>query len=149
MARLRRGRRRGPVGGTLVLDADGLTKLARGHPLAVALARGTYRTQASIVTSASTLAEVLRGSRRDAAVHRVLADITVMPIGTEQGRAAGELLGRTGLSGHRCAMDALLAVVALAQPRPVVLLTSDVEDMRRLTEEPGRPRAERIEVARV
>jgi hypothetical protein len=53
------------------------------------------------------------------------------------------------LSGHRCALGALLAVVALAQPRPVVLLTSDVEDMRRLTEEPGRPRAERVEVARV
>ena len=149
MARLRRGRRRGPVGGTLVLDAAGLTKLARGHPLAVALARGTYRTQASIVTSASTLAELLRGGPRDAPVHRILADVTVVPVGPQEGRAAGELLGRTGLSGHRCALDALLAVVALAQPRPVVLVTSDIDDMRRLTEEPGRPKAERIGVSRV
>jgi hypothetical protein len=53
------------------------------------------------------------------------------------------------LSGHRYALDALLAVVALAQPRPVVMLTSDIEDMRRLTDEPGRPRVERIEVARI
>jgi len=75
--------------------------------------------------------------------------MTVVSIDKQQGRAAGELLGLTGSSGHRCALDALLAVVALAQPRPVVLLTSDTDDMRRLTEEPSRPRAERIEVARI
>ncbi|HEV2240905.1 MAG TPA: hypothetical protein VGR98_07650 [Streptosporangiaceae bacterium] len=79
-------------------------------------------------------------------MHRVLGRMTVIPIGQQQGREAGELLGRTGLSGHRCAFDALLAAVALAQPRPAVLLTSDIDDMRRLTEEPGRRRAERIEV---
>jgi predicted nucleic acid-binding protein len=147
VARPRR-RRRG-VGGTLVLDAEGLAKLATGNALAVSLARDTHRAGADVVTSASTLAEVLRGGARDAPVHRILSNITVVPIGQEQGRAAGELLGLTGLSGHRCALDALLAVVALAQARPVVLLTSETDDMRRLTEEPGRPRAERIEVARI
>jgi hypothetical protein len=82
-------------------------------------------------------------------VYRVLRRLTVAAIGEEQGRAAGELLGRTGLSGHRCALDALLAVIALDQPRPVILLTSDPRDLGRLTEEPGRPRAERVEVVRV
>ncbi len=62
---------------------------------------------------------------------------------------AGELLGRTGLSGHRCALDALVATVALAQPRPVVLLTSDIGDMARLTEEPERSQRERIAVIRI
>ena len=147
MARLRTRRRR--IGGTLVLDADGLTKLAQGDLQAVSFTQDTYKRHADLVTCASTLAEVLRGGPRDAPVHRILADVTVVPVGPQEGRAAGELLGQTGLSGHRCALDALLAVVALAQPRPVVLLTSDVEDMRRLTEEPGRPRAERVEVARV
>lgn len=147
MAKLRR-RRRG-VGGTLVLDAEGLVKLAYGNPLAVSLVRDTYEADAEVVTSASTLAEVLRGGLRDAPVHRVLNNVTVFPIGQQQGRAAGELLGQAGLSGHRCALDALLAVVALAQPRPVVMLTSDIDDMRRLTEEPGRSKAERIEVGRI
>ena len=124
-------------------------KLASGHPLAVSLAQDTYRAEAEIVTSASTLAEVLRGGPKDAPVHRVLDRVTIVPIEEEQGRTAGELLGRTGLSGHRCALDALLATVALAQPRPVILLTSDTEDMRRLTEEPGRRRAERVEVAHI
>jgi predicted nucleic acid-binding protein len=143
-----RGRRRG-VGGTLVLDAEGLVKLASGHPLAVSLAQDTYQAEAEIVTSASALAEVLRGGPRDAPVYRVLSRVTVAPIGEEQGRAAGELLGRTGLSGPRCALDALLAVVALAQPRPVVVLTSDTDDMRRLTDEPGRRKAERIGISRI
>jgi hypothetical protein len=75
--------------------------------------------------------------------------MTVIQIDPDHGRAAGELLGRTGMSGHRCALDAILAVVALGQPRPVVLLTSDTDDMLRLTEEPGRPTAERIQVTRV
>lgn len=82
-------------------------------------------------------------------MHRVLGRLTVVAIDEPQGRAAGELLGRTGLSGHRSALDALLAVIALDQPRPVVLLTSDPKDLARLTEEPGRPRPERVEVVRV
>lgn len=144
MARLR-----GRVGGTLVLDAEGLTKLAADQPAAYARIKAARSRRSTMVTAASTLAEVLRGGPTDARMHRVLNRITVIPIEKQQGRAAGELLGRTGLSGHRCALDALLAVVALAQPRPVVVLTSDTDDMRRLTEEPGRSKAERIEVARI
>jgi predicted nucleic acid-binding protein len=140
-------RRRRPVGGTLVLDAEGLVKLASGHPVAVSLARDAYQAEAEIVTAVTTLAEVLRGGPRDALVHRISSRVTVSSIGEEQGRAAGELLGRTGLSGHRCALDALLAVVALAQPRPVIVLTSDMDDMRRLTKEPSVRKAERVEVA--
>jgi predicted nucleic acid-binding protein len=145
VAKLRRGRR--GIGGTLVLDAEGLVQLAGGNPLAVSLARDTYQAEADVVTSAPTLVGVLRGGPRDAPMHRILSRVTVVPIGAEQGRAAGELLGRTGLSGHRCALDALLAVVALVQPRPVIVLTSDADDMRRLTEEPGLSKAERIEIA--
>ena len=144
MARLRR-----ELSGTLVLGAEGLVKLSRGDLEVRARARKAYQRDSAVVTAASTLAEILRGGPRDAPLHRTLARIKVIPIEPPQGRAAGELLGRTGLSGHRCALDALLAVIAMDQPRPIVLLTSDIEDMRRLTEEPGVPRAERIEVVRI
>lgn len=144
MARLR-----GRVGGTLVLDAEGLAKLAADHPAAYAWLKAARNRRSAVVTAASTLTEVLRGGPRDARMHRVLGGMTVISIDKQQGRAAGELLGLTGLSGHRCALDALLAAVALAQPRPAVVLTSDADDMRRLTEEPGRRRAERIAVVRV
>ncbi len=140
---------RGELGGTLVLDAEGLVKLAEQHPTVYARVRAAYDRDGSVVTAASTLAEVLRGGPADVRMHRALGRMTVVPIDEPQGRAAGELLGRTGLSGHRCALDALLAVIALDQPRPVVLLTSDPRDLARLTEEPGRPRAERVRVVRV
>jgi hypothetical protein len=48
-----------------------------------------------------------------------------------------------------CALDALLAVVALDQPRPVVVLTSDPRDLGRLTEEPGIRKEEGVEIARI
>ncbi len=144
VARLRSG-----VDGALVLDAQGLVKLATGDPAVHALARKAYQRYDRVVTAASTLAEVLRGGQEDARMHRVLRGVIVANIDKEAGRRAGELLGSTGMSGHRCTVNALLAVIALAQPRPVVLLTSDPEDMARLTEEPGRRKADRVAVVKV
>lgn len=137
------------VGGGLVLDAEGIVKFANGDTRMLRRLEAVWQRDADVVTAASALAEVLRGGPRDAKIRRALKEITVVPIDKAVGRAAGELLGRAGLSGHRCTIDALLAAVALGQPRPVVLLTSDPEDMARLTDEPGRPRAERIAVLRV
>jgi predicted nucleic acid-binding protein len=137
------------VGGGLVLDGEGIVKFAHGDKRTLRHLEAVWQRDADVVTAASALAEVLRGEPRDAKLHRVLKEITVVPVDKALGRAAGELLGRAGLSGHRCTIDALLAAVALGQPRPVVLLTSDPDDMARLTDEPGRPRAERIAVVRV
>jgi predicted nucleic acid-binding protein len=140
---------RGRVGGTLVLDAEGLVKLASGDPRARNLFETVRKRRGRIVTAASTLTEVLRGVPADAGVHRVLGRITVISIDQQHGRAAGERLGRCGLSGHRCALDALLAVVALDQPRPVVVLTSDSRDLGRLTEEPEIRKGQSVHVVRI
>ena len=51
-----------------------MTPRARAH-LEIAIAR-----RARVVASAMTLTEVLRGGPRDAAVHRVLSRITVVPV---------------------------------------------------------------------
>ena len=141
--------RRIAAGGTLVLDSEGLAKLAAGDArtrgyLDSARARG-----ARVAVSAITLTEALRGGARDAAVYRVLSRITVVPVSPEIARRAGELLGQTGLSGHRCAIDAVVAATALELQRPVVLLTSDPDDLNRLVEEPERPKAQRITVVHV
>ncbi len=142
-------RQRRVADGALVLDAQGIVKLAAGDPAVRALVQTAHRRYDNVVTAASTLAEVLRGGAADARIHRILQRVTVASIDKEAGRKAGELLGATGLSGHRCAVDAMLAVVALAQPRPALLLTSDPDDMARLTEEPDRSKRERIAVIKV
>jgi predicted nucleic acid-binding protein len=141
--------RRVTAGGTLVLDSEGLSKLASGDAHARAYLETARVRRARIVVSAITLAEVLRGTSRDALVHRVLSRIVVMPVTPEVGRAAGELLGATGMSGHRCAIDAVVAATALQAARPVVLLTSDPDDMNRLVEEPGGAKDKRVVVAHV
>jgi predicted nucleic acid-binding protein len=123
-----------------------LAKLAAGDTRARVRFEVARRHRRRIVTAASTLTEVLRGGPRDAGVHRLLGDVEVIAIDEAAGRAAGELLGRLGLSGHRHALDALVAVVALSQPRPVLLLTSDPRDLAKLTEEPGQQKDKRIAV---
>jgi hypothetical protein len=46
-------------------------------------------------------------------------------------------------------MDAVVAATALDVERPVVLVTGDLDDLVRLVEEPGRPKAQRIAVVHV
>jgi predicted nucleic acid-binding protein len=142
-------RQRRVADGALVLDAQGLVKLAAGDPAVRALVQTAHRRYDNVVTAASTLTEVLRGGAADVRMHRILQRVTVVSIDQAAGRTAGELLGATGLTGHRRTVDAMLAVVALAQPRPALLLTSDPDDMARLTEEPGRGKRERIAVIKV
>ena len=99
-------RQRRVADGALVLDAQGLVKLAAGDPAVRALVQTAHRRYDNVVTAASTLAEVLRGGAADARMHRILQRVTVASIDKAAGRKAGELLGATGLSGHRCAVDA-------------------------------------------
>jgi len=135
--------------GTLVLDAEGLSKLAAGDARTRGYLDSARNRGARVAVGAITLTEALRGGSRDAAVHRVLARIIVISVNEGIARRAGELLGAAGLSGHRCAIDAVVAATALAMDRPVVLLTSDPDDLNKLVEEPERPKAQRIVVVRV
>lgn len=137
------------MGGTLLLDSEGLSKLAAGDARARAHLDTARTRRARVTVNAITLTEVLRGGPRDAAVHSVLSRITVVPVTAEIARRAGELLGATGLSGHCCAIDAVVAVTALELERPVVLLTSDPDDLSRLVEEPEQPKAQRVAVVHV
>jgi len=84
-----------------------------------------------VVVSAVTLAEVLRGGPRDAAVHRLLKLCQVESVTARHGRAAGELLGRTRRNDT---VDAVVAVTADALPAPVRILTSDPKDLSALTD---------------
>jgi len=54
--------------GALVLDAQGLVKLATGDPAVRALVRTAHQRYDQVVTAASTLAEVLRGGGADARI---------------------------------------------------------------------------------
>jgi hypothetical protein len=65
------------------------------------------------------------------AVYRI-GGLRVISVGDEEARAASKLLMDAGLPGHKYAIDAAVAEAALRQHRPVVMLTSDVDDMAKL-----------------
>ena len=135
--------------GALILDVEGLFKLAAGDARTRGYLDSARHRGARVAVSAITLTEAPRGGSRDAAVHRVLTRVVVISVTEAIARRAGELPRATGLSGHRCAIDAAVAATALEMERPVVLLTSDPDDLNKLVEEPERPKAQRIVVVRV
>lgn len=62
----------------------------------------------------------------------MLSGLRVVAVGDEEARAASKLLMNAGLHGPEYAIDAAVAEAAPRQHRPVVMLTSDIDDMAKL-----------------
>lgn len=127
-------RRVTPGTGTLVLDSEGLSKTAAGDERAAAYVKKALLEQGRVVVPAIVIAEVLRGGARDAKVHRALKQTNIVDITGGVARAAGEILGDVGSDKT---VDAVVAIVAADQGGRVVVLTSDPDDLRLLTEGRG------------
>lgn len=125
-------RRKQGLGGTLVLDSQGVVKIAASNQRAQAFLTSARDRDARVVTSAITLTEVLRGGPRDTSVHRVLDKVAQLAVSPALGRKAGELIGNSGLRG--VTFDAVVAATALDQTGPVIVLTSDPDHLTQLTE---------------
>lgn len=125
---------RGVLARTLVLGSEGVSKLAAEDPNVMPHILEARKRQAPVVASAVTLTEVLRGTSRDAGIHRVLKKVSVIPLTHELGRSAGELLGASGLPAA-ASIDAMVVATALVQQRPVMILTSDPGDLSALVGE--------------
>ncbi|MEI5524422.1 hypothetical protein WB401_23945 [Streptomyces brasiliscabiei] len=115
-----------------LLDSEGLSRMVRGEAgmkrrLKVAKASGTR-----VMTTSMTLIEAYDPTRYLPAWHWVLSLIRIEPVTEEIAKEATGLLKETGLHGHKYAIDAALAAVALRQPGPVTVFTSDEDDMRKL-----------------
>jgi hypothetical protein len=118
--------------GTLVLDSEGLSKLAQDHEPTVALVAEARKRGMEVVISALTITEAAHGRTDQARLRWLLSGLRIVHVGDEEARAASALLIGAGLHGHKYAIDAVVAELALRQQRPVVLLTSDLDDMVKL-----------------
>lgn len=87
---------------------------------------------ADLVVGANIIVEVTHSRTNIPRLNWVLSHIKAEPVTEQAARAAAELLKGAGLHGHRYAIDATVAEVALRQPKPVALLTSDSDDMTKL-----------------
>jgi predicted nucleic acid-binding protein len=118
--------------GTLVLDCEGLSKLVGDHEPVVALVAEARKRGMEVAISALTIIEAVHRRTDRARLAWVLSGIRIVPIGDEEAKAAAAMLIGAGLHGHKYAIDAAVAEMALRQHRPVVMLTSDIDDMAKL-----------------
>lgn len=133
MARRRRSRSLSAViPDAVVLDSGALSAAAQGDVRVRAELSLAEQLGVRVHVSSVTLTEVLRGHRRDARVHALLAGVDQDSITPEIGRAAGELLGQTG---RHDTIDAIIAVTARRAGNRVRLLTGDPDDLSALAEQ--------------
>nr|WP_202426700.1 DNA-binding protein [Streptomyces sp. HUCO-GS316] len=118
--------------GTLVLDCEGLSKLVSDHEPVVALIAEARMRGTEVVISALAIIEAVHRRSDKARLAGVLSGVRIVHIGDEEAKAAAAMLINAGLHGHKYAIDAAVAEMALRQRRPVVMLTSDIDDMTKL-----------------
>ncbi len=113
----------------LILDAGALVAVERGDREAVALIKRELTAGRAPVTHSGVVGQVWRGgSGRQAPLARLLPGLEIVGIDEALGRRAGLLLGKARLSD---VVDAALVVLAADGDS---VLTSDVQDLRRLVE---------------
>ena len=128
--RQRRQLRPGAIPDAVLLDSSALSGAATGQDRVRAELRLAEELGVEVHVSSVSLTETLRGHGRDARVHAVLAGTEQQSVTPDLGRAAGELLGRTGRDDT---VDAVVAVTAAGLGARVRLLTGDPDDMKALT----------------
>ncbi|MFC6577526.1 type II toxin-antitoxin system VapC family toxin [Planomonospora parontospora] len=112
-----------------MLDSQGLSLYMEQDRAVMNLVRSALDRGANRVISGATLIEVQHAGIKRSRLNYVLSQLVIEPLGAERLREAAQLLMETGLHGHKYALDAMVAVTARSQPGPVVMLTSDVDDM--------------------
>ncbi|AUG78319.1 hypothetical protein CFP65_3529 [Kitasatospora sp. MMS16-BH015] len=115
-----------------VLDSEALSLAVRGDRMMIARLGLAARGEAEIVTSPMTLVEAYDARTTEQRWDWVLSRVNVADLGKDEARQARRLLADAGLHGHKYAIAAVLAVVALQQQGQVTVFTSDPEDLERL-----------------
>ncbi|AVT33864.1 DNA-binding protein [Plantactinospora sp. BC1] len=117
---------------SLVLDSQGFAGWIDRDRKVMRLLEQAERDGADLAMSAATIIEVSHSGVDLARMNWLLSRIRVEPVTKESARRSAGLLQAAGLHGHKYAIDAMVAEVALRLPAPVVVLTSDVDDMVKL-----------------
>ncbi|MEU2745344.1 DNA-binding protein [Streptomyces collinus] len=117
---------------TVVLDSQGLSAWIAQDRKTLAMFQVLHAMGADFVIGANTIVEVSHARVNMPRLQWALSRVKVEPVTEAAAKASAELLKAAGLHGHKYAIDATVAEVALRQPGPVAVLTSDADDMARL-----------------
>jgi len=114
-----------------ILDAGALVAVDRRDRILGAQLRVLQRQGTPLRASAAVVGQVWRDGRAQANLARVLAGVGVEPLGADDGKRIGALLGQAGSA------DVVDAHVALLASAADVILTSDPDDIRALLQARG------------
>ncbi|WP_432004662.1 DNA-binding protein [Streptomyces parvus] len=114
---------------TVVMDSEGLSAWIAQDRKLLAMLQVFHNMGADLVIGANTIVEVSHSRTNMPRLNWALSRVKVEPVTEQAAKAAAELLKDAGLHKHR---HATVAEVALRQPKPVALLTSDSDGMTQL-----------------
>ncbi|MGX2994848.1 PIN domain-containing protein [Streptomyces sp. JNUCC 64] len=118
---------------SLVLDSEALSLLLRDDRGMAARIEASRQAGVPVLVSALTIVEAVQGRTDLARLKWVLSRLRVEPVSQEDSLTAVTLLRDAGgLHGHKYAIDALVAALALRAPAPAIVLTSDRDDWAKL-----------------
>ncbi|MEU6234246.1 DNA-binding protein [Kitasatospora sp. NPDC047058] len=117
---------------TVVLDSQGLSSWITQDRGVLAMLQVFHAMGADFVVGANTIVEVTHARVNEARLNWTLSRVKVEPVTEQAARVSAKLLRQAGLHGHKYAIDATVAELALRQSGPVAMLTSDIDDMAKL-----------------
>ncbi|WP_327176421.1 PIN domain-containing protein [Streptomyces sp. NBC_01335] len=118
---------------SVVLDSQALSLLLRNDRRMAARIEASRQAGVPVIVSAPTVVEAVQGQTDMARLHWLLSRLRVEPVSQEDSLTAVALLRDAGgLHGHKYAIDALVAALALRSPSPAIVLTSDRDDWSKL-----------------
>ncbi|WP_325099924.1 PIN domain-containing protein [Streptomyces sp. GMY02] len=115
-----------------LLDCEGLSRWVRGERRMGARLKEAHGLGIRVMTTSMTLIEAYDVRAYIPAWQWALSRIRIEPVTEEIAKEAISLLREAGLHGHKYAIDAALAAVALRLPGLVTIFTSDEDDLRKL-----------------
>ena len=118
--------------GTLVLDGEGLSKWCAADRTVIAYVREAQDNDFRVVVSALTPIEAFDVRLKDDRLRWHMARLKIEPVTDEISFQAIDLLREAGLHGRKHAIDAVVAATALRAVKPAIMLTSGLDDMRKL-----------------
>ncbi|MGA4540090.1 DNA-binding protein [Uniformispora flossi] len=118
---------------SLVLDSEALPLLLRNDRGMAARIEASRQAGVPVLVSVLTIVEAAQRKTDLARLKWVLSRLQVEPVGQEDALTAVVLLRDAGgLHGHKYAIGALVAALALRAPAPTIVLTSDRDDWSKL-----------------
>ncbi|MGK8501188.1 DNA-binding protein [Nocardia asiatica] len=113
----------------LFLDSEGLSMLYRKNRRMLAWVQAAKEDGVRVATTTMTTVEADYNKVHPARIAWTLSQINVHAVTRELAAQGAALLREHGLSGHKYAIDAVLAATARSVRGLVTVVTSDPEDM--------------------